>query len=61
MIQVIKFLSQTIGEDCVMGAENIYEVLNFVNTSYDTHDGMRDNTGGCTTSSGGVALFGPVE
>ena len=42
--RVIQFLSQTIGDYRVIGAENIYEVLTYVDASYDTHNDMRGHT-----------------
>ena len=54
MRQVINFLSQTIGDDCVIGDEYLYEALTYVNASYHMHDGMRDHTGGCMTFGRGL-------
>ena len=35
------------GEDSFIGADNIYEVLSYVDASYATHNDMRGRTGGC--------------
>ena len=45
--QVLQFPSQTIGGNCVIGDENIYEVLPYVEASYYTHNDMKGYTGGC--------------
>ena len=52
--RVLKFLSQTIGYDCVIGAENIYEVLTYVDPSYVTHNNMRGHTSGCMAFGWGL-------
>ena len=36
--RVLQLLKQTIGEDHIIGAENIYEMLTYMDTSYDPHD-----------------------
>ena len=47
MSWVLKSLNQTIGEKCVIGDDNIYELLTYVDTSYTTQNYMRVCTGGC--------------
>ena len=47
MRRVLEFLNQTIGDNCVIGANNIYEVLTYVDTSYAIHYATRDYIGGC--------------
>ena len=47
--RLLQFLSQTIGDDCVLGSDNIYYVLTYMDTSYDKHDNIRGRTGGCMT------------
>ena len=37
------------GENHVIGDDNLYEVLPYVDASYDTHNYMRGHTGGCMT------------
>ena len=54
MIQVLQLPSQTIGKDCVIGDDNIYEVLTYVDASYSTYNNMRDHTGGCMTFCWGL-------
>ena len=36
--RLLQLLSKTIGKDFVIGADNIYEVLNYVDASYYMHD-----------------------
>ena len=52
--RVLQFLSHTIGGDCVIGADNLYEVLTYVGASYSTHDNMRGRIGGCMTVTWGL-------
>ena len=52
--RVLQLLSQTIRDNRVIGAENMYEVLNYMDASYATHDDMRGHTGGCMTFSWGL-------
>ena len=52
--QVLQFITQNIGDDCVIGAENIYEVLTYVEASYSTHDYMRGHTGSFMTFGWGL-------
>ena len=52
--RVLQLISQTIGDDLVIGAENIYEVLSYVDASYATHNDMRGRTGGWMTFFGGL-------
>ena len=52
--RVLQFLSQTIGYNHVIGADNIYEVLNYVDASYATHEDMIGHTGGCMTFGWGL-------
>ena len=47
LIQVLQFLSKTIEDNNVIGSENIYEVLTYVDVSYATYNGIRGHTGGC--------------
>ena len=47
LIRVLKFLSKTIGDNSVIGADKLYEVLTYVDSSYATHNNMRGCTGGC--------------
>ena len=49
MRRVLKFLIQTIGGDCVIGDDNIYEVLTYVDASYAIHENMRGHTDCCMT------------
>ena len=49
LIRVLKSLNQTIGENLVIGDENLYKILNFMDMPYATHDGMGDHTGGRMT------------
>ena len=44
---IYQILSQNIGYDRVIGADNLYEVLTYLDTSYATHDDMKGCTGGC--------------
>ena len=37
LIWVLQFLNQAIGDDQIIGDENIYEVLNYVDAPYATH------------------------
>ena len=52
--RVLQFLSQTIGDDHLIGAENIYEILTYMDASYATHDNSRGRTGGCMTFGCGL-------
>ena len=54
MIQWLQLPSQTIGDDHVIGADNIYEVLTYVDTSYDMHNNIIGHTGGCMTFGWGL-------
>ena len=54
--RVLQFLSQTIGDDRIVGADNIYEVLTYADASYATHDDMRVRTGGYMTFGWGLIL-----
>ena len=49
MRQVLKFLSQTIGDNSFIGDVNIYEVLNYVDASYGMRNYMRGHTDGFMT------------
>ena len=51
LIRVLKFLSKTIGDNSVIGADKLYEVLTYVDSSYATHDGMGGHNGGFMTLS----------
>ena len=52
--QVLKLLSQTIGDDRVIAADNIYEVLTCVDASYAPQDDMIGHTDGCLTFGWGL-------
>ena len=51
---VLQFLSQTIWGYRVIGADNIYEVLTYVEASYAMHNNMRGHNGGCMTFGWGL-------
>ena len=51
---VLQFLSQTIRDNRVIGADNMYEVLNYMDASYATHDYMRGHTGSFMTFGWGL-------
>ena len=51
---VLKPPSQTIGDNRVIGAGNIYEVLNYLDASCAMHDDMRGHTGSCMTFGWGL-------
>ena len=52
--QLLKFLNQIIGEDRIIGAGNIYEMLTCMDASKNTHDGTRGHTDDCMTFFGGL-------
>ena len=52
--QLLQFLSQTIGDDRVIGSANIYELLTYLYASNAMHDNMRGRTGGCMTFGWGL-------
>ena len=47
--QVLQFLIQTIGDNCFIRDDNIYEVLTYVDALYATHNDIRGHTSGCMT------------
>ena len=51
---VLQFLNQTIGGDCIIGSDNIYEMLTYKDTSYTPHDDMRGHTSSCMTFGWGL-------
>ena len=54
MRRVLKLPSKTIGNLRVIGDENIYDVLTYVEELYDKHNYMRGRTGGCMTFGWGL-------
>ena len=45
--QVLQFLNQTIWDDRLIAADNLYMLLTYVYTSYAMHDNMRGHNGCC--------------
>ena len=45
--RVLNFLNKNKGGDCVIGYDNIYCILTYVDESYATHNDMRGHNGGC--------------
>ena len=47
-------MNQIIGDNILIGADNIYEMLTYVDASYTTFYDMRGHTGGCKTFCWGL-------
>ena len=52
--RVLNFLNKKKGGDCVIGYDNIYYILTYVDDSYATHNDMRGHNGGCMTFGWGL-------
>jgi len=52
--RLMSFIKQTIDDERIMGADNLTEMLAFIDATHSVHPNMRGHTGGCITFGTGV-------
>ena len=52
--RLLEFLKGTMGDELVLGADKVEDLLTFVDVSFAVHGDMRSHTGGCVSFGRGA-------